>query len=61
MLRIAAPRIHSPIADRVGISQHATAQKFCMHADQALGVQGTAHVVDVGFSSPLESGIVGPP
>ena len=50
-----------PIADRVGVAHDVLCQKLAVNPDEAFGVLGTAHIVDIGFPCAIEPCKVGPP
>ena len=39
----------------MGVTQNMALKEGCVDTNKALGVQGTAHVVDVGFAGTIES------
>ena len=47
-----------PIADGMSIPQNTTSEEISVGLDQALRIQSSAHVVNIGFTSTLQSSIV---
>jgi hypothetical protein len=50
-----------PITDRVSVAHDVLCEKITMDADEAFGMLGATHVVDIGFPCAVESCEVGSP
>lgn len=50
----------SRVINRVCITQNVALKEGCMDTNKAFWIQGTAHVVNIGFSGTVETGKVGP-
>ena len=45
----------SPVVHRVGVSENVLLKEGRMHTDEGLGVEGPSHIIDINFSSLLQT------